>query len=96
MCLSQVEVLGRMRSYDGGGGGADHGVLAEAHRLMDDGSLVHRHDSSTLHLQYWHRGQSRDHVTHPHTETADKQNGVKSLHLNSCHLSASATVFLDL
>ena len=70
--------------------------LTEADWLMDDGRLVHRHHSSALHLQYWHRGQSGDHVTHPQTETADKQNGVKSLHLNSSHLSASATVFLDL
>lgn len=70
-------MLGRVRSYDGGGGRADHRILTEAHWLVDDGSLVHRHDSSTLHLQYWHRGQGRDHVTHPQTETetaADKQN----------------------
>ena len=73
-----MEVLGRVGRYDGGR--ADHRILTEAHWLMDDGGLVHRHDSSTLHLQYWHRRQSRDHVTHPQAETADKQNAVKSLH----------------
>ena len=87
-------MLGRVRGYDGGG--TDHRILTEAHWLVYDGGLVHWHDSTALHLQYWHRGQGWDHVTHPQTETADKQNGVKSLHLNSSHLSASATVFLDL
>ena len=55
--MEEMEVLRRMR--------CDDGVLREAHRLVDDRGLVHRHDSSTLHLQYWHRRQGRDHVTHP-------------------------------
>ena len=55
--MEEMEVLRRMR--------CDDGVLREAHRLVDDGGLVHRHDSPTLHLQYWHRRQGRDHVTHP-------------------------------
>ena len=60
--VEEVEVLRRMRCDDGWG--ADHGVLSEAHGLVYDRGLVHWHDSSPLHLQYWHWRQRRNHVTH--------------------------------